>query len=809
MRRFVSSCSDIVRHALVVSAVSLPLIACGPAGPGDSNDFGNSDRGNSDPEANVVSVAVTVEATLRMLNEAVQVDSDNIVVADNINCSAITIEQLNFDFSERGGAPDLPDATALKRSSLSKPNAPGCKIEFTESFDPRVDAVIKVEYPNGEFLYAPLRRAESDDQSVAVSFGSHLAVKKLFEQFTDSVDLAKALPCSSGSADCETQHKAKARLLSFISETARLYEYTDGVVATDTAAQALAKLEAKSDLSAHINTAVSEITRATSPIAKGTLREDYDPDQDSSILDGALQSRLQPTENYNSVFFALGFSAIKSPSQSNLVTSTSHISANTDRDPNPRLIHNAYYLDYRYDDILPDIPTESSSMNLQTYNFDPTLPENRYSFLTNVSQSDTNQSLVNGTHLSNQGFFLNDRAINQALTDTPTGVGDRGEGYDFNPVYYKLYRVNEYEPDTSLTNFDPAETPDYGDSATWYTGSGYGLANVYEIEQTSATPLTYERISDKETQTYFSWETHGLEADPSISKAEINGKLYDVINFYVDMQQTPTNPITVRAETLVWDAQSDRFFEQQGASHYRTWELARTATNTVSSSTEAVRGDLTNLSYSFVETDSQRNGLVYLGGTTRSRNPLGHVSASGDHLAFAIDESSNTVAKRGIILANKQRSGTPNLSAGPALEFTLSGNYVYMDNDKHRLASLNESTLTMRVDPNNIQDCLSDLTISRTYLDHMLTGTEPQKILAPVSETLASVASSSCSLNGGRVQLDFTVDGNPLILRGFATPISTGTTPEIKLMNLLWLQDDALGLVFAQADQNLSVTFDN
>jgi hypothetical protein len=752
-----------------------------------------------------------------MLNQAVQQDSDNIVTVDDINCSAISVVQLSADFTAYGSAISLPTWTSTKRAALSKPNSPGCKLEFTDPFEPRVDAVIKVEYPNGEFLYAPLRRAESDDQSITVSFGSHLTLQRLFANFPSSIELAQALPCESTTAACETQFKAKARLLSFMAETTRLYEYTDGIVASDTALQALAKLEAKSDLITHIDTAVNEITRSLSPIAKGTLRDSYDTTANSSILNGVLQSRLQPTENYNSVFFAMGFSEVvtsSSNTENRLITSSSKISNDATGSPNPKLIHNAFYLDYRYDDILPNIPFESSSISFKNYDvLNPSLNKNRYSFLAGSGQSDNNQSLVNGTHLSSQGFFLNDRALNQTLTDTPTGVGDIGEGYDFNPVYYKLYRVNEYEPDTSLTNLDPPVSPDYGDSATWYTGAGYGLSNIYEIEQTAADPINYERRNAKEKQRYFSWEVHGLEADETIDNSDITGT-YDVVAFTIQTQRTPDDAITLAAETLTWTANGSLITEDQAAgdSHYRTRTLARTSTNNIALTPDFIR-TLSNLNYSLIETNTKKNGLLYLGSNANSDRPLGHVSNSGDHIAFAVGETTNNIntksATRGLILANKQRAATPNLITGTPLEFTLSGNYFFMDADTHRLASINESILTMRVDPNGVQDCLSDLTITRTYVDHMLTGAQAQQILDPASETLSPIASTGCSLSGGKVQLDFTLAGKSLILRGFATPVSTGTTPEIKLMNLLWLQDDALGLVFAQADQNLSATFDN
>ncbi len=324
---------------------SVLLSACGVPGSG-SNSFDNPDRGSGDPSLDIVDVPVTVEATSRMMKQVS--GAENIITADNIDCSSITVVQLSFDFRE-GRPSNLPEYSAKPRADFLKPNAPGCKLEFIEKFEPRIDAVIKVEYPNKEVLYAPLRRAESDDQSIVVSFGSHLAVERLFDQFNDSIALSKHLPCI-GNTDCETQHRAKARLLSFIAETARVYEYKDDIQATQTAAEALALLKTKSDLITHIDTAVKEIVRSDAPIAKGTVRESYDSKENPDILDGLLQSRLRPTDTYNSVFFSMGLvqafdnNENKQPAENKLVTATSRISTEDSKDLLPRLIHNAYYL---------------------------------------------------------------------------------------------------------------------------------------------------------------------------------------------------------------------------------------------------------------------------------------------------------------------------------------------------------------------------------------------------------------------------------------------------------------------------------
>ena len=78
-----------------------------------------------------------------------------------------------------------------------------------------------------------------------------------------------------------------------------------------------------------------------------------------------------------------------------------------------------------------------------------------------------------------------------------------------------------------------------------------------------------------------------------------------------------------------------------------------------------------------------------------------------------------------------------------------------------------------------------------------------------MTNPLTTHASSVCTLSGGQVELQFTVDSKPLTLRGFAMNEDGALGLTVKQLNLLWLQDDALGLIFAQLDQGLSAEFDN
>ena len=822
----------------VITLISIVLLsACGVPGPGGAQGF-DPDQPDNGQEPVSLPIPVTIEATPYMMRQGSTSSSDNIIEADNIDCSRVSVVQLNYDFTERRAA-DLP---AFSTADLfdeqdgidGSPNRKkiGCQIIFTANsfdevnFDPQIDAVVKVKYPyeSNEFLYAPLRKVIGQ-QSIVVSFGTHLALEKLFEQFSNAEDLDKALPCNSGKVDCENQPIAKARLLSFIAETARLYEYKDDIQATFTAEQALTLLRSKLDLVTHIETAVKEITRSTSPIAQGTIRE-YDGAFVNAGENSDLLNRLTRDDYYNSSLFMMGFIEDASTSARNkLVTGTSHIESDDGPSPSPLpyLFYKTTYYDFQYDDIFPVIPTEMTSFRFKTSSQSaevyPRLPENLFAYQSTSGQISgeraSNEQQTRGAHISTQGFLLNDRALYQTIVEAPEGGSV--VGYDFNPIYYKLYRSNNFEPDTSLNNPDgPEEDPDYGIAPTWLTGTGYGQIEVHDLLTTPNGEKDYTRNGIRETHKYFTWEVHGLRTSEDLRTSDISNNNYDVIEFSIDVDENDSEELVVRAETLTWNASSSTFLERQEAvsPHYMTFELARNDDNSfVNRANGFTRVPSSNTSstraYRLYEDDGKTNGLLTLDDAGRSRGPLGHISDNAEHMAFAIDISSNEAAKRGIILASKQRSTSIALTAGTPLDFTLSGNYFYMDDDIHRLASFNESRLSI-ASPSGGEDCDATLSLQGISIDHTINSNPASEISSPTQLTPTTVTSTSCALNGGQVEIDFpAVNGQTLTLRGFALRDDDNSGRAVKLMNLLWLQDNALGLAFAQKDQDLSATFDN
>ncbi|KZZ56509.1 hypothetical protein A3762_10975 [Oleiphilus sp. HI0125] len=802
--------SKTVRYALLLSSF-LTLNACGIAGPGGGGGP-TFNKPSTDPARDVVTAAITVEGTARMHQRGFSSNTAPILVDDNIPCGNISVVRLDFDMTEFNVSSSFPDYASVKRAGFGKPDAPGCKLEFETNFEPQIDHVVRVEYQNGDILYAPLRRVESEDQSITVSFGTHLAVERFFDKINSRDELNKHRPCSGVNPDCETQHRAKSRLLSFISDTARIYEYDDLIQPAQEADEVLALLRGESDLMIHIDTAVGEIIREDSPIAKGTVRESYDTVLDPDILNGDIQNRLRPSLIFNSVIFGMGFiEDIDNDSRYNkLLTLSTNLESGDDSQAFPQLINNSFYLDYRYDEVLPNIPMRMSTLRFKTTNVtattEPSRPENRYSFLTSSDQNES--TLVNGTHLSTQGFFLNDRAIAQIVTERNTG-GSLLYGYDYNPVYYKLYRVNEQEPNTILTELDFEPPVDYGDSPTWLTGAGYGFASIYDVTQDSATQ-EFERGDIAEKLRYFSWELHGLRTPETVSEDVITGD-YDVIEFGIAMDtntlDTARKPVQVTAQLKEWSLSGRSVSESQPNSpsdFYRTWELARDKDMVFSAAQQQTGGLSGSRSLDLYEGGSgtlDTFGLLTLG--TGSDRAIGHMTENGQHLAFTTRDTSNNSASRSLIIATKARNDDITLSSTP-LDFTLSGNYFYMDADKHRLANVNESRLSLEEDGSG---CRATLGLQSVSVEHDLSSSGTLSM--PVISSTTNYNSASCSLDKGQVEIVFNIGGDALTLRGFAAREDGATGKTVKLINLLWLQDNALGLVFAQLDQDLSPTFDN
>jgi hypothetical protein len=284
---------------------------------------------------------------------------------------------------------------------------------------------------------------------------------------------------------------------------------------------------------------------------------------------------------------------------------------------------------------------------------------------------------------------------------------------------------------------------------------------------------------------------------------------YNVIELSLKLDEDTVNPpITVTAETLNWQLSGNKFQEIQGANaHLRTRTLIRNrASNAITPTSDEIRSQLNKRSFSFVNAESgERNGLMFLDGN-RNRK-LGHISPNGGHLAFALDDtSSNDTATRGIIIASETLSSAPDFDVDESYTYLLSGNYVAMDTQANTMGNVNGSQLIITgVANSNAEDCSAELKVNTLSLNHDIANKDIEDANTTAYEPTIS---TSCTINRGEIELTFTLDGNPLILRGFATAEDNDSPYPSKLINLLWLQDQQVGLVFAQLDQNLSPTFE-
>jgi hypothetical protein len=175
----------------------------------------------------------------------------------------------------------------------------------------------------------------------------------------------------------------------------------------------------------------------------------------------------------------------------------------------------------------------------------------------------------------------------------------------------------------------------------------------------------------------------------------------------------------------------------------------------------------------------------------------GHADNQGNH--FALTRNHPGSLGRSLIIGSRLPTGTAVFDGGTYL---LQGNTMSLNNTLSSLHNLNGSTLSL--DSSAGAGCAT-LTVERFGLSQDLAS---NTLAVAGSDASAAVVSTSCSLSGGKVELGFAdVFGQPLTLRGFATWSESGTEPT-NLLNLLWIQNDTLGLVLATRDQERNPHFE-
>ena len=763
------------------------LQSCGVAGTGGGESGGNNGSTFNDTNPEPVEViGFQVEQTTQPIDK-------------------MTMVALGHDF-------EVDPSYSLPEYSIQKNEDGDLEVQFDKLYVEQVNLVLKVSFQNNAVLYAPLYTLNSVNESITVNVTSHYVLKKLFDTLETEEDLDNLLPCSK--SDCPNQALTKAALLEQITNMAQAYELS--IPDTASINEGLTFLDKQLDFKTHIETAVAEISRTTSPIAKGTPRA-------FSLTDGDVLSRLTSSVQYNSLRFAISLNDLEPDNgqpEVRMATETSIIVAENELD-NVLPIYPSYNLttflfDIQRESVQSDIPFRRTNLSIsqnKVFTLDSAEPINSFS------------SAIADAFTSTEGSLLDKRIVEQAIPEPDT------IGWQFNPLFSKLYHANEYKPDDTVGEINE-ETPDFGVSPTWLLGANYGTGGSFHIKKNND---GFDRLGQIEDLNIFSWEIHGQETDTTFSIDQLNGKKYGVINFSLNLADgTATDSdkvIELFAETEEWLINSGTAVITQPTSHYTSHTLNRDKDYLVERLTDITTISETSHSIFTLKTNesSQQNptgkkeiqGLISLDGGAFA--PTGHSTQDGKHLAFVYKNGQGRNAQdrgRGITIATELRS----LAATPIfleeVQYTLLGNTVEINDTENILSSINNSTLTIsdrQTGDDNTIDCHASLIESSISLTHTIgDGIGENTLTESVSSTLPSIDSSTCSLSEGKVEITFKDnDGNTtLTLRGFMSAQDKDEGEETSdkrlpgnVITLLWIQEDKLGLVFATRDQKLCHQF--
>ena len=800
-------------HLSQIVLFSLVLLACGNAGTGGGESNGavdnNPDVGDGSGSGDLNTAAETIGVRIETNTE------DGFIERNDIATGNISIVALDHEFKE--GHP-----SALPSSSTKNPDDDGYQLEFNELYIEQSNLVIKAvvgKDSDGKniVLYAPLYSLPLNT-SISVNIFSHYVLKKLFDTLETDEDLDELIPCDAN--NCPNQVLAKANLLAKISQAAQEYEIT--IPNNLSIAESLIFLDEQVDFRTHIETAVAEISRSVSPIAKGTRR--------AFGLESIV--RLQYDTEYNGLWFALSLNNLNPENTNNEIVVATETTTIIENDPdigNSSPIYPSYnqfstFLDARKELLSSKLPFTRASLAISqnlnqnnNYSYDPSSPNN---FLASLTPNDTSAST--------EGSLLNVRALSQQV---PKEDGIENVGWQFNPFFSKLYKANEYERDSNVSlPIDFEDLPNTSVSPTWLLGANYSTGGSFSVTKNSNDK--FDRGDQIENLNIFSWEVHGQETDATFSIDQINGKNYGVINYSLNLEDgtSTDNVLELFAETEQWTINGGTINFDQPSTHFRSYTRSRDKDNIHTSqndldtiSAELPRGIFT------IETEEgtapyDNKGLISFDGAS---SPRGHSTQDGKHLAFVYEAGlgkGNQDRGRGITIAT-ELSGTlpifPDLSEDEGARYTLLGNTFGINEKANTLRNVNNSILILsdRIE-NEVSgntDCNASLEGVSVFIEHTAGVEVGQNTLSePLIESTESIPSVSCTLTGNRIEINFdaitgadtdTMFAQALTLKGFISPHDEALVPG-NVISLLWIQDDNLGLVFATKDQQLSPTFD-
>jgi len=803
---------------IVISTLLLQACGLSDERGGTTGATGSVNNNTDTSETASASLDKTIGITAESLNGDI----------DTASPGTITIVSLNEDFQEISDG-NIPDFN-VKRADSS-----GYELQVSSNYVEQLNHVLKVRFSQDEFLYAPipiLPNQLSIVRKIAVNIRSHYVVKKLFDVIETEEELNKLLPCavSGSNNDCENQARAKSDLLSLISNSAA--EYANTIASSLSVDESLASLDTQIAFKNHIETAINEITRDPSPLAKGTRRDSTSLGFDSDSI--TLTTPPPWATEYNSVFFSLSLNEIESEGVVNVAASNSVIVGENELNNTlpvyPSFSHTVALTDLRRDQMAVNIPFSRTALTFKdnnTFDFDAKEPINAF------------ESSRIDSFLSTESFLLDARTMEHLIPSDTIG-------WQLDPMFSKVYRANEYEPDSvfsldidntedteteNILTLDPNADIDFGGSPTWLTSANYSTGATYNVINSTTPRSLGEKLEDINL---FSWEIHSLETDADFSISDVNEKRYGVISYALRMNEKENPVMELFGETLQWDITSNSTIAvSQPSSHYKSYTLERSKDNTVNPVTE--KSDIFQESRSIFtketievlvgspDRQATNQGIVMLDGG--SEPPQGHSTQNGNYLAFVFDTTDfadSTERGKGIIIASALDSDFvpvfPSESSEPFV-YQLQGNSLAMENDSNTLKNYNGSTLSISADATD--GCKATLSLRNTYVEHTI-STSNNTISAPQEKTFASSESNSCELNGSLLELNFEIHdtsteiltsepptSETLNLKGFITR-SKGTTDQTtpgNLITFLWMQNDNLGLILAHKEQDLDTAF--
>lgn len=802
------SSRTLTRAALLLS--TLLIAACGTPGPGGDSPNDSSfpincegDRillevfgttGLTNPENNA-STTLFKPIFNALTPQKALADIRGLTEINNLGQSAISVVRLDADFNDSSFR-DLEYAVSALDSG-------GYEIVFCEtpgSFQPSIDVAVKVQIGENE-LFAPLHQTPGQTTAVRVDFNSHFVMTRLFQTIPNNEVLAKLVRCPQ-SRECSNQAQARANLLR------RLYISTDSLdlefSPNDTLASGLSKLSSNP---AYTETVTRSIAEIVSPAIGNNLKDGHFAVGARALFDleGSIPC-IGQNADYHSSLFRIGMTTVDPQEQNRGLGFTLDTSATLPKNEignavevYPKLNRRSDFVNAEQNELLsPQLPFKSEQLIVTQNTFrltsDPFF--NFYSGVRGVNGGSQTAS-SSDTFITRQGELLFERAVPAFI---PFRVGTRSsKGWSHNPAYSKLYASNNTLPKNNSGSTGSANCIRQLNAApTWLTGAYFGTANTYTQ---NSNDNAFSRQNLKENHRYFSWEVHGLTTDTNFSTNDIAGKAYGVIEFAMELDNRSPY-ITVNANTLKWSASSSNLAQTQPSAHYDSVQLSRAST-TMTSRT-SIGTPNANRGYGLLREETSSNaqdavvsGLISLSG---SAPVIGHASQNGKYLAFV----ENTDNGKGLLLATELRSSKPNFGSS-GTTYQLQGNSVEMSNQLNRLRNLKNSTLTLNnPSSGSAQDCSAQITL---FWAQNSLSLDSDQGLQPETAPKLTANASTCRLNEGEISLSFSdvlENGQDLTLKGFMTPSDDESDAPGNLINLLWYEEDGLGLVFAQRQLNLN-----